>query len=121
MNYLSVAISVMCGAISFALVSALIFNRAFRRDVLGVNGETHIFGLFTAKGAVIIVLSALFLAGMLFPIILSNSECRGALEALKMGLDDKERYIAKSSDVEVLQETIKALGAKLDKADKSCR
>jgi len=121
MNNLGLAISGTCGLILLAFSLGLIFNRSFRKDVLGGSGETTIFGVITTKGAAILVLSSIFLAGMLYPIITSNEKCHAALNGIRVGLGDKARYHATSENIEILQETIKALSAELEEAELSCR
>jgi len=51
-----------------AITLALIFSEKFRKDVIGGDNDAKILGLISVKGAVIIVLSALFLGGAIYPL-----------------------------------------------------
>ena len=85
-------ISGVCGLASIILVLGLVFSGRFRRDLLGGQGEATVLGIVTTKGAAIIALSALFVAGMMYPIFqLSkpNPACSSAIGALKAHLEEK--------------------------------
>ncbi|MEE1868476.1 hypothetical protein [Pseudomonas auratipiscis] len=118
-------ISAVCGAISVFLILGLIFNTKFRRDVLGGQGEAALFGVITAKGAAIIVLCALFIGGMLYPLSTSNLECRGAIDSLKAQLAEKlasrVQDADRSSDIDALRGIISRLMESAEKINKSCR
>ena len=49
-------------------MSALIFSRSFRSDVLGGEGEATVFGILSVKGVSIVLLCGLFLGGLLYPL-----------------------------------------------------
>lgn len=72
MESLPLIISLSCAFFLCILVIALVFNAAFREDVLGGEGEASILGIITVKGVVIVLLCALFLAGLVYPITKNN-------------------------------------------------
>jgi len=89
----ALVISGVCGLASIILVLGLVFSGRFRRDVLGGQGEATVAGgLVTTKGAAIIVLCGLFLAGMMYPLFQSaqpNPSCASAVGALSAQLEEK--------------------------------
>lgn len=121
MNYLVITISVVCGIISLVLVLALVFSGPFRRDVLDGNGEATFAGILTAKGAIIIVLCAMFVIGMIYPIMTSNTDCSNALGEIRAYVESKQTVNAHSPNVRVLQDTIKRMRESLAQADRTCR
>lgn len=50
-----------------AIMLALIFRDAFRRDMLAGTGEASVLGVLSVKGAAVLVLAGLFFAAFLYP------------------------------------------------------
>ena len=117
-------VSATSGAISALLVLGLILSAKFRRDVLGGHGEAAILGVITAKGAAIVVLCALFVAGMLYPLSRSNQECDEAIGRLNAQLAEKFasqiRHAATESDVTALRGIIERLQLSADQIHRTC-
>lgn len=63
---MQILVAIVCAALLIALISAFIFSDKFRKDVLVGEGEARIFGIITVKGIAIIVLSGLFLGGLIY-------------------------------------------------------
>jgi hypothetical protein len=59
-------IAVFLALLLGALVVGLLFQRDFRDAILGGPGEASIFGLITVKGVAVVLLSGLFIGGILF-------------------------------------------------------
>lgn len=120
---IKIFISVVCGSISVALVLALIFSSKFRDAVLGGEGEATIIGLITVKGVAIVLLCALFLAGMLYPLYISDSACKGPIIKIETLVNEKFVYevenAADRSDRSTLKDMIKRIQAAIEEA-KQC-
>lgn len=68
MNNLATIIIFICALLLFGLVAALILSKSFRSDVLGGEGEASILGMLSVKGVSIVLLCALFIGGLLYPL-----------------------------------------------------
>ncbi len=55
----------VCAIATLTIVFALIFSEKFRKDILGGEGEANVFGILSVQGTAVIVLSGLFLAGLI--------------------------------------------------------
>ena len=62
------AIAILFGVLLAALVVAFIVNADFRTAVLGSPGEATVFGLISVKGVVIVLLCALLMGGVMYPL-----------------------------------------------------
>jgi hypothetical protein len=69
MEYL---LPIVCSILLIALIASLIFKDEFRHDILATEGEASIFGILTVKGVAIIILTGLFLGGLIWSF--SNSK-----------------------------------------------
>lgn len=118
-------ISAICGIISIILVLGLVFSSRFRRDVLGGQGEATVLGLVTAKGAAIIVLCALFLAGMLYPLFRTNPACDESIGRLSAQLEEKfesqVRHASSEINPDALTGIVDRLRQWVSEIRKSCR
>lgn len=116
-------VSVICGAISVALVLALIFSGPFRDAVLGGEGEARVIGLFTVKGVAIVLLCAIFLAGMLYPLYKPESACKVPIAKIETLLDQKFIYevenAAGQADRSTLEGMVRSIQAAIQEA-KQC-
>ena len=65
---------IICSLAILGLLGALIFNASFRADILTTNSEARIFGIINVKGVAIIVLSGLFLGGLIWSFTNSKQE-----------------------------------------------
>ena len=66
-EYIPILISLVCGVALLSLISAMIFNSSFRDAMLGGSGDVKIAGIITAQGVAIVLLCALFLSGLIYP------------------------------------------------------
>jgi hypothetical protein len=64
---LPLLISGVCALALIGLVAGLIVSSKFRNDVLGGEGEASVLGLISVKGVAIVLLCALFVGGMIYP------------------------------------------------------
>nr|VFK09352.1 MAG: hypothetical protein BECKLPF1236B_GA0070989_10083 [Candidatus Kentron sp. LPFa] len=62
----------VCGGLLIAIVAALIFSASFRRDSLRGTGSARVFGILSVEGAAVVLLCALFLVGLLYPLFNGN-------------------------------------------------
>ena len=110
---IGLVVSVVCGAISAVLILGLVFSSRFRSDVLGGQGEATVLGLVTAKGTAIIVLCALFIGGMLFPLFQTSPACEEAVGRLSAQLEEKFesqiRFAAAQPNLEALSGIVQRL------------
>jgi len=67
-DYLPLLIAGVCALLLSALVLALILNAKFRTDILGGEGEAKVLGFISVKGVAIVLLCALFLGGLIYPL-----------------------------------------------------
>jgi len=67
-DYLPLLIAGVCALLLSALVLALILNAKFRSDILGGEGEAKVLGFISVKGVAIVLLCALFLGGLIYPL-----------------------------------------------------
>ena len=67
-EYIPILISVVCAVAILALISAMIFNATFRDAMLGGSGDVKVAGILTVQGVAIVLLCALFLAGLVYPL-----------------------------------------------------
>ena len=115
-------VSITCAFLLIALVLALIFSVKYRRDMLGHEGEAKVFGLITVKGVAIVLLSALFLGGMLFPLS-SNPKCKSEIEKISTLVHVKYisevRNAADEQNEEFLEELVANLQSAVEEA-KEC-
>jgi len=58
--------TILCGILLLVVTIAFVFSKRFRNDVVVGEGETKIFGILNAKGAIIIVVLAMFLGATLY-------------------------------------------------------
>lgn len=70
MAFTAVAVS---GLLLLGLLSALVFNESFRRDVLRQRGKTKFFGVVSAEGALVLSLCGLFVGGLVYPLTFGPS------------------------------------------------
>lgn len=89
-----ILISATCAILLIFLVFALIFSDKFRGDILGHEGEAKVLGIFTVKGVAIVLLSAIFLGGMIYPLTTDQAASRCAIEIQKISslVHAKYRY-----------------------------
>lgn len=64
---LPLLISGVCALALIGLIAGLIVSSTFRNDVLGGEGEASVLGLISVKGVAIVLLCALFVGGMIYP------------------------------------------------------
>lgn len=69
-------LSGICAFLLAIIVMALIFSPSFRVEILGSQGDASIFGLITVKGAAVVLLCALFLGGMMYPLKSNESNLK---------------------------------------------
>jgi len=58
--------TILCGILLLVVTIAFVFSKTFRNDVVVGEGETKFFGILNAKGAIIIVVLAMFLGATLY-------------------------------------------------------
>jgi hypothetical protein len=58
--------AILCGALLSIVTVTFLFSDRFRKDVVAGDSETKIIGILNAKGAIIVVIIAIFLGGLLF-------------------------------------------------------
>jgi hypothetical protein len=63
------------------LLIAITVSKSFRTDVLGSAGDATVFGIFTARGAVVVLLSVLLIGG----IVITSLNTPEAKSACKPG------------------------------------
>ena len=61
-------ISAICGFLLILVVSGLIFNRGFRKDLTASEGEASFLNIISIKGVLVLILCGLFVFGMIYPI-----------------------------------------------------
>jgi hypothetical protein len=66
------AVSALCGGLLLAVIVALIADfRGFRRDLVAVEGEIKL-GPLSAQGVAVLVLCAMLLSGLVYPLYLAE-------------------------------------------------
>lgn len=63
-------ISGICGFVIVLIVVALIFSEAFRSSMLADSNSQISIGVFSVEGIVLVVIFALFIFGLIFPLVL---------------------------------------------------
>ena len=67
-EYIPILISTVCALAILSLIAAMIFNEKFRDAMLGGSGDVKVVGILTVQGVAIVLLCALFLAGLVYPL-----------------------------------------------------
>lgn len=120
---IEILISVTCAMLLVFLVVALIFKDKFRGDVLGHEGEATIFGLVTVKGVAIVLLSALFVGGMIYPVANGQAGNNCSAEVSHIGTLVGLKYLyeieeaANKTDRSTLEKIVKDLQLAVNKAE----
>lgn len=65
---LPILIAAVFAFLLVALIVALIFSKQFRDAMLGGEGEASVLGVLTVKGVAIVLLCALFVGGLIYPL-----------------------------------------------------
>ncbi|MFH1323432.1 MAG: hypothetical protein ABIH80_06360 [Methanobacteriota archaeon] len=58
--------ALLCGLLLFLVTTAFLFSEKFRNDVVVGEGEANVLGILNAKGAIIVVVLAMFIGGTLY-------------------------------------------------------
>jgi len=73
----------ICAVLLTAIVAATIFSSDFRKDILAGSGEAQVLGVLSATGAVLVLLVALFLGGLILSARLMTSHRRTTTRDIK--------------------------------------
>lgn len=95
-------ISGVCALLLIGLIAGLIGSSKFRNDVLGGEGEASVLGLISVKGVAIVLLCAIFVGGMIYPMSATpsikpqqNPELAKELEQFKTDIEEKNSAYGK--------------------------
>lgn len=117
---ISLVVSVLLGILLLLLVAGLIFRPDFRDALLGGEGEATIFGVLTVKGVAVVLLSAIFTIGMVYPLHRAPSACEAPLNEIKGLVDAKNIYegtpFGQVVDRDKLNEIIEKIKEAVDRA-----
>lgn len=111
-------IGATCSILLVALVTALIFSSSFRNDVLGSEGEARILGIISVKGVSIVVLSALFLGGLIYPLTKTqeSNKCAVEVRTIKSLVQAKFMYEVEEAADKTDRTTLKNMVKKIQNA-----
>jgi hypothetical protein len=104
-DYWPYIVSGFCGIILLALISALIFRPAFRRDLIGGEGEAKLFDFVSVRGAIIVLLIGVFFAGLVLPVTSkkgNSAEDRDCSD-LECAIKVIEKHVNKNTDSLLLE------------------
>lgn len=65
---MELVVVLICSALLVTIIATLCLSADFRTDMLGGEGEATVAGFISVKGVAVVLLSALLLGGMLFPL-----------------------------------------------------
>jgi len=109
-NDLPLLISGVCALLLIGLIAGLIVSSKFRNDVLGGEGEASVLGIISVKGVAIVLLCAIFVGGMVYPMSASPSVQPDATAALTKERDELRSALkAKVSEYDGLHERLVSL------------
>ncbi len=75
-----------------AIVAATIVSPGFRTDILAGNGETEIFGILSASGAVLVLLVAILVGGLILSARFLKSTLKSTVRNIKNDQDLFEAF-----------------------------
>jgi len=105
-------ISGVCGLLLLLITIALIFNSKFRKDMVAGEGSANLFGV-SVEGAIIVVLSGMFLAGLVFPLYNSKDKkddsLTSFLQSLPFDVNTEDAVRSEITDLLTVQTNYKAL------------
>lgn len=96
-NALPILISGVCALLLIGLITGLIVSSKFRNDVLGGDGEASVLGMISVKGVAIVLLCAIFVGGMIYPMGASSSIHQSESSEVSKELDELKTVLEKKS------------------------
>ena len=85
---------VTIGLLLAAIITAFIFSKKFREDVISSEGEASVFGMINVKGVIVVLLSAIFVGAFIYIIQMDNNNTE------EIDTSAAINYLKKSSDVQ---------------------
>lgn len=119
-------ISAVSGLLLILVVGGLIFNAGFRKDLVASEGKASLFGIISVEGVMVLVLCALFVFGMIYPITkdanapeiqgLANTVKAQDVEITNLNTDI-DMLETNKTDLEERVLTLESVNTTLDKAN----